>query len=67
MSDNPYPVPGERVQGIWDMAPHGAVTAVRFSPKHHRGITVVDVDWDDGSKSYNLDIEMIEKESEHEQ
>ncbi len=57
---NPYPEPGERVQGIWDQAPHGVLVTARYSD--YRGRIVADVNWDSGSKSRNLDIEMIEKE-----
>lgn len=59
-SENPYPVAGERVQGIWADAPHGVLLETRYSD--NRGMTVADVQWDSGSRSWNLDLEMIEKE-----
>lgn len=58
--NNPYPEPGDRVQGIWDQAPHGVLIRTQYI--HSRGLTVADVNWDSGSQSRNIDLEMIEKE-----
>jgi hypothetical protein len=60
-AENPYPEAGERVQGIWDQAPHGVLVTAHYSD--YQGRLVADVNWDSGSKSRNLDIEMIEKET----